>query len=119
MVLALAGCSAITDQIPSFWDANQSAVITDIQQMTRHINCNADLKPQLHVLFMRLEWYDIYAATKRTQDMVKLGQTMLITVKEFQDRTAQGPVSPAYCDIKKKILVQQADIIATTVQGRF
>jgi len=44
---------------------------------------------------------------------------MLTTIKEFQDRVAQGPVSPMYCDMKKKILIQQADIIAKTVQGRF
>jgi len=28
-------------------------------------------------------------------------------------------VSPIYCDIKRKLIIQQADIIAKTVQGRF
>ena len=116
---ALSGCSTIKDQIPSFWDGNQSVIATDIQQKTRHIDCTADLQPQLHDLFMKVEWYDIYATTKGTADMAKLDKTMLETIKEFQDRSEKGPVSPMYCDMKKKILVQQADIIATTVQGRF
>jgi len=118
-LLTLSGCSTIKDQIPSFWDGNQSVVVTDIQQLTRHIDCTADLKPQLHTLFMRVEWYDLYANTKGTRDMAKLDIVMMDTIKEFQERTAQGPVSPIYCDMKKKVLIQQADIIATTVQGRF
>jgi len=118
-LLTLSGCGTIKDQIPSFWDGNQSVVVTDIQQLTRHIDCTADLKPQLHTLFMRVEWYDLYANTKGTRDMAKLDIVMMDTIKEFQERTAQGPVSPIYCDMKKKVLIQQADIIATTVQGRF
>lgn len=121
-VICLIGCSSISalkDQIPSRWDANQSVVVTDMQQITRHIDCTTDLKPQLQNLFMRVEWYDLYANTKGTKDMAKLDQVMLTTIKEFQDRVAAGPVSPMYCDLKKKVLVQQADIIATTVQGRF
>ena len=70
-------------------------------------------------MFLNVEWYDIYATTKGTADMAKLDQVMLATIKEFEDRVAQGPISPLYCDMKKKIIVQQADIIATTVQGRF
>jgi outer membrane protein assembly factor BamE (lipoprotein component of BamABCDE complex) len=117
--ISLAGCSTITDQIPSFWDSNQSVVVTDMQQMTRHIDCATDLKPQLHDLFMKVEWYDLYANTKGTKDMAKLDKVMMETIKEFQDKVAAGPISPMYCDLKKKVLIQQADIIATTVQGRF
>jgi hypothetical protein len=121
-LLALNGCSTLSDlkdQIPSRWDSNQSVVVTDIQQLVRHIDCSQDINPQLHDLFMRVEWYDLYATTKGTKDMAKLDAVMLNTIKEFQDRVAQGPVSPLYCDMKKKVLIQQADIIATTVQGRF
>ena len=41
------------------------------------------------------------------------------TVKELQERVAKGAVSPMYCDLKKKIIQQQADILAKSVQGRF
>jgi len=116
--ISLAGCSTITDWIPSRWDANQSYIVTDIQQAVRHIDCKADLTPQLSNLFSKVEWYDLYATTKGTKDMAKLDQVVLNTIKEFQDKVASGPVSPLYCDLKKKILIQQADIIAQTVQGR-
>jgi hypothetical protein len=121
-LVLLAGCSTVqtvVDWIPSRWDANQSSVVTDIQQSVRHIDCKADLVPQLNTLFMKVEWYDLYATTKGTKDMAKLDQVVLTTIKEFQDRVSAGPVSPLYCDLKKKILIQQADIIAKTVQGRF
>jgi len=118
-LIGLSGCSSILDQIPSKWDSNQSVVVTDIQQQTRHIDCGADLKPQLHDLFMKAEWYDLYAKTKGTKDMAKLDAVLVSTIKEFQDRVDAGPISPLYCDLKKKVLIQQADIIAQTVQGRF
>jgi PBP1b-binding outer membrane lipoprotein LpoB len=121
-VLMLSGCSTLSDlkdQIPSFWDGNQSVVVTDMQQIARHIDCANHPEQQLHDLFMKVEWYDLYANTKGTKDMAKLDQVMLTTIKEFQDRLQAGPVSPLYCDMKKKVLIQQADIIATTVQGRF
>jgi hypothetical protein len=118
-LIGLSGCSSILDQIPSRWDANQSLVVTDIQQAARHIDCGADLKPQLHDLFMKAEWYDLYAKTKGTKDMAKLDAVLVSTIKEFQDRVDAGPISPLYCDLKKKVLIQQADIIAQTVQGRF
>jgi uncharacterized protein YceK len=118
-IISLAGCSSLLDKIPSRWDVNQSFIVTDIQQAARHIDCTADLAPQLTALFMRVEWYDLYANTKGTKDMAELDHVMLATIKEFQDRVSAGPTSPMYCDMKKKVLVQQADIIAKAVQGRF
>ena len=116
---AMSGCASIMEMIPSRWDANQSYIVTDIQQSVRHIDCKADLSPQLSSLFMKVEWYDLYATTKGTKDMAKLDQVVLTTIKEFQEKVATGSTSPMYCDLKKKILIQQADIIAKTVQGRF
>lgn len=118
-LVVLSGCSTILDYIPSGWDANQAKVITDIQLEVRHFDCKADLKPQVDQLARDVEWFDIYAKTKPTRDIAKLTGTITNTVKELQDRVAKGPVSPMYCDLKKKILQQQADILAGSVQGRF
>lgn len=118
-VVSLSGCAGIMEIIPSGWDVNQAKVITDIQQQTRHIDCKADLKPQVDQLAKDVEWFDIYAKTKPTRDIAKLTGTITDTVKELQDRVAKGPVSPLYCDLKKKIIQQQADILAKSVQGRF
>jgi len=117
--LSLTGCASIMEIIPSGWDVNQAKVITDIQQQAKHFDCKADLAPQVNKLAQDVEWFDIYAKTKPTRDIAKLTGTITDTVKELQDRVAKGPVSPLYCDLKKKIIQQQADILAKSVQGRF
>jgi PBP1b-binding outer membrane lipoprotein LpoB len=119
LFMSLTGCASIMEMIPSGWDVNQAKVITDIQQQTRHFDCRADLKPQVDQLAKDVEWFDIYAKTKPTRDIAKLTGTITDTVKELQDRVKAGPVSPLYCDLKKKIIQQQADILAKSVQGRF
>ena len=118
-VVGLSGCASIMEYIPSGWDVNQARVITDIQQRARHFDCKADLAPQVDKLALDVEWFDIYAKTKPTRDIAKLTGTITDTVKELQDRVAKGPVSPLYCDLEKKIIQQQADILAKSVQGRF
>jgi PBP1b-binding outer membrane lipoprotein LpoB len=117
--LSLTGCSTIMEYIPSSWDVNQAKVITDIQQQSRNFDCKADLAPQVKRLAQDVEWFDIYAKTKPTRDIAKLTGTITTTVKEFQERVAKGPVSPLYCDLKMKVIRQQADILAGSVQGRF
>jgi PBP1b-binding outer membrane lipoprotein LpoB len=117
--LSLTGCAGIMEMIPSGWDANQAKVITDIQLEIRHFDCAKDLAPQVNQLARDVEWFDIYAKTKPTRDIDKLTGTITDTVKELQDRVAKGPVSPLYCDLKKKNIQQQVDIIAKSVQGRF
>jgi PBP1b-binding outer membrane lipoprotein LpoB len=116
---ALTGCANIMEYIPSSWDVNQAKVITDIQQQSRNFDCKAELAPQIKRLSQDVEWFDIYTKTKPTRDIAKLTGTITDTVKELQERVAKGPVSPLYCDLKKKIIQQQADILAKSVQGRF
>ena len=117
--LTLTGCASIMELIPSGWDVNQAKMITDIQLQVRHFDCKAELKPQVDQLAQNVEWFDIYAKTKPTRDIAKLTGTITETVRELQDRADKGPVSPMYCDLKKKIIQQQTDIIAKSVQGRF
>ena len=118
-VVGLSGCASVMEYIPSRWDVNQAKVITDIQLQTRNFDCKGDQAAQINALALNVEWFDIYAKTKPTRDIAKLTGTMTTTIKEFKDRMATGPVSPLYCDIKKKIIQQQADILAGSVQGRF
>jgi len=119
LIISLTGCASIMEYIPSSWDANQAKSITDIQQQVKHFDCKADLKPQVNQLAKEVEWFDIYSQTKPTRDINKLTGTITDTVRELQERVAKGPVSPMYCDLKKKIIQQQADILAKSVQGRF
>lgn len=119
VAFGLSGCSSIVDRIPSRWDPNQSISITNIQQTTRHLDCKADLKPQITVLQNQIEWFEIYSQTKGTKDVLNLISTLSDTTKELADRVSAGEVSPVYCNLKKKILVEQANIVADTVQWRF
>ena len=118
-VVGLTGCASVMEMIPSRWDVNQAKVITDIQVQTNHFDCKGDQAAQLTGLAINVEWFDTYAKTKPTKDIAKLTGTIVTTVKEYQDRLKTGPVSPMYCDIKLKIIKQQTDILAGSVQGRF
>jgi hypothetical protein len=118
-LVALSGCASIMEYIPSSWDVNQAKVITDIQQQARRFDCKGDQIAQINELAKSVEWFDIYAKTKPTRDIAKLTGTMDKTIQEYQGRLKTGPVSPVYCDLKAKIIKQQADILAGSVQGRF
>ena len=119
MFITLSGCSSLVEMIPSKWDVNQAKVTTDLRQTTHNFDCKGNLTEQLTVLNLQLQWFDMYAESKSTKDVAKLTDTMKGTAKEFAERAGKGPVSPLYCDLKKKLMMQQADIIAKTVQGRF
>ena len=118
-LVSLTGCASIVEMIPSRWDVNQAKVITDIQVQANHFNCKGDQGSQLAALSINVEWFETYAKTKPTRDISKLTGTLTTTVKEYQDRLKTGPVSPLYCDLKLKIIKQQAEILAGSVQGRF
>lgn len=119
LVVTLTGCAGLIEKFPSRWDVNQAKVVTDIQQSAKRFDCKGDQLAQLTALDKEVEWFDIYAKTKPTRDVAKLTKTMVDTVNEFKDRASKGPVSPLYCELKKKIIIQQSEIIAGAVQGRF
>ena len=119
LVVTLTGCAGLIEKFPSRWDVNQAKVVTDIQQGAKRFDCKGDQLAQLTALDRDIEWFDIYAKTKPTRDVAKLTKTMVDTVNEFKDRASKGPVSPLYCELKKKIIIQQSEIIAGAVRGRF
>lgn len=118
MLTTLVGCSSFGPW-PSKWDVNQARVTTDLRQTTHNFDCKGNLTEQLTVLNLQIQWFDLYAESKSTKDVASLTDVMKATAKEFAERANKGPVSPLYCDLKKKLMIQQADIIAKTVQGRF
>ena len=118
-IVMLAGCSSLKDWIPVRWDANQSQAITTIQQTTRNFDCKGDIAQQAKDLSNKIQWFTIYSESKPTRDVIGPVGHMNDTVKELVDRSSKGPVSPMYCELKKKLMIQQADMVAHTVQGRF
>jgi hypothetical protein len=116
--IALAGISAL---LPSAWDVNQSAAITDIQQKSKRINCKNEvtvLKKHLDSLDERVEWLIIYSESKKTDDIFNMANVYNQTLKDMIKRVQTKSISNSYCENKKTILIEQSYIISKALQGR-
>jgi hypothetical protein len=120
-VVALSGCSTIQGWIPSFWDANQSARITDVQLSVDRLNCAADQLIQVTRIRDDLRWFELYSVSKGKvqQDVLKVIAPMQETVEDMYKRNTEGRGSKTYCELKRRIMQQQAARAATAVQGRW
>jgi hypothetical protein len=119
--LALTGCASITSLIPSFWDPNQSARITDVRLRVDQINCEQAQLPQAQQIQNDLRWFELYSESKgsRQQDVIRIIQPMQESVTDWVKRSTDGQGSKTYCEIKKKLLQTQAKSAAAAIQGRF
>ena len=118
----LSGCSALNTVqgwIPSFWDDNQSAKITDVRQSIAQIACDQPQAAQAQRVLDQLEWFELYSQSKglRQQDVQRIIEPIQGTAKEWRARGDGG--SRVYCEIKKRILTEQAARAATAILGRF
>jgi hypothetical protein len=124
MVALLQGCATfsfqnIKDQIPSFWDDNQSKSVIDIRQSVEKLNCKEPHAPQVKVIKDNIQWFVLYSESKGTKDVITLVKPMESTVDDFYKRSLEKQGTEIYCDIKKKILITQSSTVAKTVIGRF
>ena len=124
MVALLQGCATfsfqdIKDQIPSFWDDNQSRSVIDIRQSVEKLNCKELHAPQVKVIKDNIQWFILYSDSKGTKDVLTLVKPMESTVDDFYKRSLEKQGTEVYCDIKKKILITQSSTVAKTVIGRF
>ena len=119
--LALTGCASITSMIPSFWDPNQSARITDVRLRVEQINCDQPQLPQALQIQNDLRWFELYSVSKGKvqQDVLKVIAPMQETVEDMYKRNTEGRGSTVYCELKKRIMQQQAARAAAAVQGRW
>jgi hypothetical protein len=124
MVALLQGCATfsfqdIKDQIPSFWDDNQSRSVIDIRQSVEKLNCKELHAPQVKVIKDNIQWFILYSDSKGTKDVLTLVKPMESTIDDFYKRSLEKQGTEIYCDIKKKILITQSSAVAKTVIGRF
>ena len=124
LVALLQGCATfsfqnIKDQIPSFWDDNQSKSVIDIRQSVEKLNCKEPHAPQVKVIKDNIQWFILYSDSKGTKDVLTLVKPMESTVDDFYKRSLEKQGTEIYCDIKKKILITQSSTVAKTVIGRF
>ena len=120
-VVVLSGCSTIQGWIPSFWDANQSAKITDVRLTVDRIDCSRDQLAQAAQLRDQLRWFELYSVSKGAlqKDVIKLVKPIQDTTEDWYKRSLDGQGSVGYCNIKKKILEQQTARAATGIMGRW
>jgi hypothetical protein len=120
-VVMLSGCSTVQNWIPSFWDSNQSAKITDVRLTVDRIDCSKDQLPQAVQLRDQLRWFELYSVSKGAlqKDVIKLIQPIQATTEDWYKRSLDGQGSVGYCNIKKKILEQQTARAATGIMGRW
>ena len=120
-VVLLSGCSTIQNWIPSFWDDNQSAKITDVRLTVDRIDCSKDQLVQATQLRDQLRWFELYSTSKGSlqKDVIRLIKPIQDTTEDWYKRSSDGQGSVAYCNIKKKILEQQTARAATGIMGRW
>jgi hypothetical protein len=120
-VVALSGCSTIQGWIPSFWDDNQSAKITDVRLTVDRIDCSKDQLAQAVQLRDQLRWFELYSTSKGSlqKDVIKLVKPIQDTTEDWYKRSLDGQGSVGYCNIKKKILEQQTARAAKGILGRW
>ena len=122
MTLSLGGCASIQALVPSFWDDNQSARVVDIRQAVSAVNCRQPIEPQVQRVITDIEWFKLYSDSKgtRQQDVIRIITPLEETAQDLMTR-ARGttPVNPTYCEIKKRIMTEQAARAATAILGRF
>lgn len=121
--IGLSGCASITQWIPSFWDDNQSAKIIDIRQKAHNITCDTPLLQQAHAATLKddIQWFLLYSDSKGAaqKDVIRLVEPLEKTVSAWEKRAASGSSSSAYCEIKKKIIIVQADKAANSILWRY
>ena len=123
-VVLLQGCAvALSSYIPSFWDDNQSAKIVDISLAVERLDCGQAQAPQVAKIRDDLEWFKLYSQGKgsRQTDVLRLTEPMQATVEDWYKRvTAEGyKENRIYCDLKRRVMIEQTQRATKAVLGRF
>ena len=118
LIVVLSGCATVQNWIPSFWDDNQSAYITDARLSVERINCAEPQTVQVQRLREDLRRFELYSEAKGSlqKDVIRVIEPMQSTVKEWAER---GEGSKTYCEIKKRVLAQQGERAAKVILGRW
>jgi hypothetical protein len=121
IILLLTGCSTVQSWIPSFWDANQSARITDVQLAVDRLDCASDQLIQVTRIRDDLRWFELYSTSKGSvqQDVIRLIAPMQATVEDMYKRNTEGRGTVTYCELKRRIMQTQAQRAAAGIQGRW
>jgi hypothetical protein len=119
-LLTLSACNSIdvSTVVPSFWDDNQSRSIITTYQLAVNVDCDKPTQSQAKAIQWELQWFQLYSESKDMlqKDVLELIAPMQKTVAEWSEKDKS---SPAYCKLKKQIVVKQAETASKAVLGRF
>ena len=116
---SLAGCAGIMDLFPSRWDPNESAAITDARYSAAKADCaNPKIAEDLLKVQGRLDWLVLYTQSKGSKDINKMLTPVKETLDPLVQRAQQGGMSPAYCQLKMRIIRAELDAVARGTNTR-
>jgi len=121
--LSLAGCAAfekVKDMLPSSWDANEAAAVTDIRYLINKVDCTsaATALETTTKIEERKEWLWIYADTRKSKDVLQLIRPFNETSLGLHNKAKEGNMSKGFCVAKVTLMSKQADAIAKALQSR-
>ena len=114
----LSGCSALSTLIASSWDTNQSKVSIDIRQSIAQLDCANLQIGDVKRIQDQVQWLSLYNESKETIDISRVTAPLAVTVDEFYVHTQKNPTSKVYCELKRKILSEQALIVSKAIIRR-
>jgi len=112
----LTSCAALN---VSFWDDNEAYRAIDIRVQAERINCNQNnslTNLQLQSLQYNVKWLKTYSESKRTRDVTKMIVPIEATIDDFVNRESY---SPAYCKIKRNVIMEQSKVMARAIMVRY
>ncbi len=121
LTVSLSSCASVKSLIPSFWDDNQSARIVDVRQSVEQLDCTQDQLAQVGKIRNDLQWFELYSESKgwRQADVLRVISPMQETVEDMYKRSQTQQGSQVYCELKKRVMQEQAKKAAEAVLGRF
>jgi hypothetical protein len=109
----LSGCSMT---MPSFYDDNESMLAVDIRLAVANLDCNKEAKAQVIPIYQAVNRLSLYSDSKGSDD---IGEMVTLLSKTTRGILEKQNVSPAFCNIKKKVLLKQSEDVATAIMGRY
>lgn len=120
LAVSLTGCAAISNLLPSKWDPNEVAAVTDLRFDIRKVNCESPeaALPTLQKLVDKKDWLWMYSESRKNKDVLTLIRPFNETLDDLHTRAKNGKMSKAFCNGKLVILTTQSDAISRALQSR-
>ena len=95
--------------------------MVDVRLRVDRLDCSQPQLVQITVIRDDLRWFELYSISKGQlqKDVLRLIAPMQLTVEDMYTRNTAGTASKVYCELKKQVMTQQSERIASAVLGRW